>query len=135
MRIEIKADDFARLEKAMLAYQGDVERQVNDVLHNQAGELIQEEIKRLMPTSGRTWKGKKKPAKTSNSLDIRRGNLSVTVATKTAYNYLYFPDDGTNTQRHVGNQRFFMRGAENKSEEIINLCIGRLVEGFEDANK
>lgn len=133
MRFEIKTADFARLENAMQAYQGDVESTVNEVLHNQAGELIQDEIKRLMPVSGRTWKGKKAPAKTAKSLQIVGGNLSVTVTTKKAYSYLYFPDDGTNTQKHVGNQRFFPKGAENKTEEIIDRCIGRLVNNFENA--
>lgn len=133
MRFEINTADFVRLEEAMKAYEGYAGQVVNEVLHNQAGELIQNEIKRLMPVSGKTWKGKKAPAKTGNSLRIFNGSLSVTVATTKAYHYLYFPDDGTNTQRHVGNQQFFQKGAEHKTEEIIDLCIGRLVNSFEGA--
>lgn len=128
--------DWAELqgmEQAMKEYQGNVEEVINGVLHNEAGQLIHDEIKRLMPISNRTWKGKKAPAKTSNSLLIQGGNLSVTVTTKKAYQYLYFPDDGTNTRRHVGDQQFFMRGGENQKEEILNRCIGRLVGAFEEA--
>lgn len=134
MKWEVNIADFARLEEAIAAYEGYVGEAINEVLHNQAGQLIHDEIKRLMPVSGRkAWKGKKAPAKTSNSLQIIGGTLSVTVATTKPYHYLYFPDDGTNTQRHVGNQQFFLKGAENKTEDIINLCINRLVNGFEDA--
>ena len=129
----LDASEFERLEQAMKEYQGNVEDAINDVLHNQGGQLIHDEIKRLMPISNRTWRGKKAPAKTSNSLLIQGGNLSVTVTTKKAYQYLYFPDDGTNTRRHVGNQEFFKRGGENQKEEILNRCIGRLVGAFEEA--
>ena len=133
MKFEIKTADFVRLENAMQAYEGNVESVVNDVLHNQAGKLLHDEIMLLMPTS----EAKKKHASKSKSLQILEGNLSVTVATKKAFNYLYFPDDGTNTQRHIGYKgvprEFFPKGAENKTEEIINLCIGRLVNSFENA--
>ena len=128
--------DWAELqgmEQAMKEYQGNVEEVINDVLHNEAGQLIHDEIKRLMPISNRTWKGKKAPAKTSNSLLVQGGNLSVTVQAQKTYQYLYFPDDGTNTRRHVGDQQFFMRGGENQKEEILNRCMGRLVGAFEEA--
>jgi HK97 gp10 family phage protein len=133
MRFELNIADVVRLENALKAYEGDAEKALNDVLHNQAGELIQDEVKLLMPVSGRKWNGKKAPAKTSKSLKQIEGNLSVTETTTNSYHYLYFPDDGTNTQRHVGNQQFFLRGAENKKEEIIDLCVGRLVNSFENA--
>lgn len=134
MRFELNIADVVRLENALKAYKGDAEKALNDVLHNQADELIQDEIRLLMPASNRkAWKGKKAPAKTSKSLKEIEGNLSVTETTTNSYHYLYFPDDGTNTQKHVGNQQFFLRGAENKKEEIIDLCVGRLVNSFENA--
>lgn len=131
--LELDWKDLEKLETAMRAYQGNVEDTVNDVLHNEAGQLIHDEIKRLIPTSDKTWKDKKAAAKKTNSLAIVGGELSVTVTTKKAYQYLYFPDDGTNTYRHVGNQRFFASGGENQKEEIINRCIKRLVNGLKDA--
>lgn len=131
--LRLDYEDLERLETAMRTYQGNVEDTVNDVLHNEAGQLIHDEIKRLMPMSGKTWKGKKPPAKKANSLAIVGGNLSVTVTTKKAWSYLYFPDDGSNTYRHAGNQQFFSKGGESQKEEIINRCIKRLVGGLEDA--
>ncbi len=129
----LNSQDFERLEEAMKSFQGNTEETINDVLHNEGGQLIHDEIKRLMPMSGKRWKGKKAPAKTSNSLLIVGGNLSVTVTTKKAYQYLYFPDDGSNTRRHAGNQQFFSNSGENQKEEILNRCINRLVSGFDDA--
>lgn len=122
-------EQFEVLAQAMEQYEGNVEEVINDVLHNEAGQLIHDEIKRLMPRSDR----QKRHAKDSNSLLIQGGNLSVTVSTKKAFQYLYFPDDGTNTRRHVGNQQFFLNGGENMKEEILNRCIGRLTNAFEEA--
>lgn len=127
----INVADADRLLKAMQEYTGSVEDAINDVFHNEVGDLAQTEIKRLMPTSGKTWRGKKAAAKTSNSLRNLNENLSVTVRTQKAYQYLYFPDDGTNTRRHIGNQRFFARGGENVQGEIIERCIDKLVNIFE----
>lgn len=129
----LNSQDFERLEEAMKNFQGNTENAINEVLHNEGGQLIHDEIKRLMPMSGKQWKGKKAPAKTSNSLQIVGGNLSVTVTTKKAYQYLYFPDDGSNTRRHAGNQQFFLNSGENQKEQIMNLCINKLVNSFEDA--
>jgi hypothetical protein len=129
----LDARDFERLGEAMLQYQGNVEEAINDVLHNQGGQLIHDEIIRLMPRSDR----QKKHAKDSNPLLIDGGNLSVTVRTKNKFHYLYFPDDGQNVRNQnrqkAGNQQFFMRGGENKKEEILNRCIGRLTEAFEES--
>ncbi len=123
--------EMDELQKAMQNFQGNTEDVINEVLHNEAGPIVQDEVMRLMPESGKTWKGKRKSAKSANSLMLVKENLAVTVKPKKAYQYLYFPDDGTNTKRHVGNQQFFKRGGESKKSEIIDRCIGRLVDDFE----
>lgn len=128
---KVEIADVDRLHQAMKDYQGDVETTINDVLHNEAGDLAQTEIKKLMPVSGKNWRGKSSPAKTSKSLRNINGDLSVTVTTNKKYQYLYFPDDGSNTRRHAGNQQFFARGGENTQGEIIDRCINRLVKEFE----
>lgn len=123
--------ELDELHKHMKEYQGNTEDAINEVLHGKAGTLISDEVRRLMPVSGKHWRGKKAAAKSSSSLMNVNENLAVTVKTKKAYQYLYFPDDGTNTRRHVGNQQFFKRGGEAKTDEIINLCIGKLVDDFD----
>lgn len=119
----------------MQNYSGLAGREVDDVLHNEGGKLINDEIMRLLPASGRKWSGKKPAAKSTQPFTQLDGTLSVTIATKSAYNYLYFPDDGTNTKRHIGYKgkprEFMMKGAENKTGEIIDRCINRLIQRWE----
>ena len=83
-----------------------------------------------MPVSGKTWKGRKPPAKTGKSLTDEKWNLSVTVKTTKQYQYLYFPDDGSNTKHHAGNQQFFQRGGDSQADEITERCINRLTNAF-----
>ena len=128
----LDATEIERLQTAMKEYSGNVEEAINEILHNEAGELIQEQIKLLMPVSGAKWKGKKSPAKTSNSLRNVPGNLSITVTTTKNYQYLYFPDDGTSTVKHAGNKQFFARGGEAAKEDIIDRCIAKLTNKFEN---
>ena len=127
-RLEVQ--DIEKLQKAMQEYQGDTESAINDVLHNGAGDLMQEGILRLMPRSA---KKRGAHAKDGKSLRNLNENLSVTVTTQKKFQYLYFPDDGTNTRRHVGNQQFFMRGGESVQDEIVDRCVKRLVNDFENS--
>ena len=124
----LEAAEFERLEQVMKNFPDEAENVINEVLHNEGSQLIQESIRNLIPVSVRNWKGKKAPAKTGSSLTDVKGNLSITVQTTKNYQYLYFPDDGTNTRRHVGNKQFFFKGAEEQQSTIIDLCINRLTQ-------
>lgn len=124
------AKELERLERALKSFPDNAENTINEVLHDEASPLLQESIKRLMPVSGRQWSGKKAPAKMGKSLTDEKENLSITIKTTKNYNYLYFPDDGTNTRRHAGNKQFFKRGGEAKQSEIVDRCISRLVKEF-----
>ena len=126
------ATEFERLQNAIKNFPGDAEQIINEVLHGEGSQLIQDSIRNLMPVSGREWKGKKPAAKEAKSLTDMKGNLFVTVKTTSNYNYLYFPDDGTNTRKHAGNQQFFLKGAEEQQETIIDLCINKLINSFEN---
>ena len=130
---DLKINDLDELQQAMKNYQGNAEQAINEVLHEEVSPLVQEAIKRLIPVSGKMWKGKKAAAKTAKSLRDIKTNVSLTVTTTKNYQYLYFPDDGTSTTRHVGNQQFFQKGGESQMDEIVNRCIKKLVNGFEDA--
>lgn len=131
-RFELDARELDRLLKTAKNFPGNAEAAINEVLHSEASKLLQEEIRRLMPVSdpAKVWVGKKPHAKLSKSLTDEKGNLAITVKTTKDYQYLYFPDDGTNTRRHVGDQQFFWRGGENKSAEIVDRCIERLVSNL-----
>lgn len=128
---EIDAELFDQLIERMKAFQGNTEGTINEVLWEQGSVLINDAIMLLLPRSGRTWAGKKKAAKDAAPFTQTNENLSVTVRTKGAYHYLYFPDDGSNTRKHQGNQQFMLHGAEMEQEQIINLCIAKLIEKME----
>ena len=133
--LKLDTRQIETLERAIKLYQGDAERTVNDVLHNEGGKLIQEEIMRLLPESGRDWKDKKKAAKRAKPFTQKNDNLAVTVRTVYSYHYLYFPDDGTNTKNHIGYKgkprQFMYKGAENQTGKIIDRCIDRLIKKWE----
>lgn len=128
--LAIDYSEFDRLQKAMQDFQGNTEDTINDVLHNYAGDRAQTDIYRLMPKSD-PRKKKGKHAKDSKSLSNVNGNLSVTVTARGKWHYLYFPDDGSNTYNHAGNQRFFKRGGEAAQDDIVERCITSLTTEFE----
>ena len=130
-RFELDVSQHERLQRAMQEYGNQAGRTVDDVLHNEGGKLIQDEIMRLLPESGRTWKGKRTAAKRAQPFTQKNESLAVTIKTKSPYHYLYFPDDGSNTKRHRGEQQFMYRGAENQTNRIMDLCINRLIEKWE----
>lgn len=130
-RFEMDTKEIERLYNAIRNFPGDAEEAINDVFHNDAPPIVSEAIKRLIPTSGRTWSGKPPAAKGAKSLTDETANLAFTVKTTAKYHYLYFPDDGTNTRRHIGNQQFFQRGGEAKQSEIVDRCITRITQKFE----
>ncbi|EGC8431287.1 hypothetical protein H9185_001166 [Listeria monocytogenes] len=132
-RFDMDSTEIERLFNAIRNFPGNAEKSINEIFHNDAPPLVSEEIKRLMPVSGRMWKGKPQAAKSAKSLTDETANLSFTVKTTGTYHYLYFPDDGTNTRNHVGNQQFFLRGGENKQSEIVDRCISQIVTDFENS--
>lgn len=125
----LKYEQTEKLIEAMREFGTGSGKVIDDVLHNEGGKMISGAIMGLLPMSGRKpWEGKKPAARRAQPFRQTNESLSVTVRTKTPYNYLYFPDDGTNTKRHKGQQYFMWRGAENQTDRIIDLCVGRLIE-------
>lgn len=123
-------DDKA-LESAIKTFReagGDAEKTINDVLETYGTEKVKEEIDRILPVSGRKFKGHTRGAKGSNPFIHKMGNLEFIVTTKSRYGYLYFPDDGTNTRKHAGRKYFMERGAENAAPDIIDRVLARLTE-------
>ena len=135
-RFELNDDQITRLQAAIQRYPGMAGKVIDQVLHEEGGPLIRDEIMRLLPESGRTWQGKRPAAKSAQPFVQDNGSLSVTIRTKPAYHYLYFPDDGTSTKRHVGYQgkprEFMSQGAENKAAAILDKCIAQLIQEWEE---
>lgn len=116
------------LEETIKEYQEGAEEKINRYLHDTGYSKFEQSIINAMPESGRQWKGKRTAAKNSKSLQDKdkNENLAVTIRARTEYGYLYFPNDGTNTVRHQGNQQFFKKGVEEKQDEAVNDLIDAL---------
>lgn len=127
-KFTLEAKDYDRLVAAIQDYGDGAEERINEVLHGFGAKRISDAAKTRIHPSGRTWKGKKKGARFAEPFMKEEGNLSVTVKTKSAYNYLYFPDDGSTTRKHTGQQHFMRKGAEEVTETIIMRCLAALNE-------
>lgn len=133
MSVEFNLDDSSVKELfdkiSQLPERG--EQIINEVLWNEGAEEIKTGITALLPVSGRKWKGKKRAAKVGKPFKHINANLEVTIKTTNSYGYLYFPDDGTNTKRHQGEQYFMLRGTENKASTIMTSCLKKLTKAIE----
>ena len=120
MSANVDYSELDALEEAMKDYEGDVKEKINGYLHGKGYETFEKAVRNAMPESGRSWKGKKSPAKSGKSIQDKypSSNLSVTIASKKPYGYLYFPDDGSNTLHHFGNQHFFEHGVEQETDRV-----------------
>lgn len=123
-----EVEDF---EKMMAQYAGDAEEAINSVLHQKALQPLAESIVELIHPSGRTWQGKIASATSIQPFRQREENLSIEIRSKKAYQYLYFPNDGSTTINHYGDQHFMYRGVERKSDLIIDMCLQQLEKGME----
>ena len=128
---QVDASQLDRLMEAAATWPQVSEGAINDVLHGEGGRIIGREIDRLVPVSGRRFKGHTSGAKGTAWQSYDTPDLAVTVAARGKRGYLYFPDDGTNTKRHAGDQRFFPRGAEAATEEVVDLCIKTMIQRLE----
>lgn len=126
--VEKKSHDM--LIETIQKFQEDAEVKITEYLHGKGYEKFEKAIHNAMPASGRKWKGKIAPAKTSKSIQDKNKdeNLAVTLRSTTRYGYLYFPDDGSNTRSHIGGQDFFKRGVENETTDAINEMIDLLMK-------
>ena len=132
-KLTIEAKDLEHIMSVMSEFGKTSGQVIDDVLHNEGGEIIRQRIMTLLPRSGRKpWKGKATAAASTNPFQQDNGSLYVTVRSRPKWHYLYFPDDGTNTQHHRGNQQFMKRGAELERSKIVDLCINRLLLKLEE---
>ncbi len=114
------------LQELIVNYAGNAGPVIDKVLYEQGGDIIIDNIKPLIHPSGRSWRGKKKSAVLAEPFRKEGITMGVVVKTTTAYNYLYFPDDGSNTVNHRGQQNFSGRGLEQSVDTLIDLCIDAL---------
>ncbi len=124
-----------RLAEFMDRYGSEAAAVITAQLSEEGLDAIGPAITRLLPASGRRWAGKRAAASAAGYERVFQATpalCAVTVRTTPAYHYLYFPDDGGNTQRHRGNQRFMLHGAEAAAPQLIEGICSRLISKFEE---
>lgn len=128
----IDYQELDKIENLFNEFPDTAKAAVNDVLHSDlAVDMVEDNIQPLLPSSGRHWKGK--GAAAASTQPFRKGPnelLTLIVRSKTKYNYLYFPDDGSNTIRHMGNQHFMKHGAESSLGALAELCATSVINEF-----
>ena len=129
---EFDAGSIDDLHEKMVSYGTGSGQIIDKVLRSEGAEEIKKQIARLLPSSGRHWKGKAPAASSAmpGRFDQDNGELSVTIAARGKYHYLYFPDDGSNTRKHAGNKQFMLHGAEAAAPKVVEMCVGKLAEAF-----
>lgn len=130
--VSINYDDLSDLQSIIEVFGNDALKVVNNVLHdNASADIAIKSIEELIPSSGRNWKGKKAAASTTHPLKSdKKELLTLIIHSEPNYNYLYFPDDGSNTEKHQGDQHFMQKGADNALNDIANLCAESIIKFF-----
>lgn len=125
-----------RLTELMQRYGDEAQVIITKYLAEDSLDTIGPAISRLLPVSGRTFPGHSHGAKAAGYSATFMATAatvgSVLIRSRPAYNYLYFPDDGTNTDHHAGKQRFMVRGAQAAVPQVANDICSRLAAKFEE---
>jgi hypothetical protein len=119
-------DNFDELQGAIEQYQSVAEKSIGEVLKGEGAEEIMTGIKAKIHPSNRKWKGKPRASKLAKSLTVNQKkstDLAVVINTTNKYQYLYFPDDGTNSHNHHGEQHFMIKGSEDKAGKVLKMCV------------
>lgn len=128
----LEYNEIGKLSERIVKLEGNTEGIINDVLHNKSFAPLTEAIIQRIHPSDRKWKGKKKPSKSTQPFRQLNGNLYIEIKSKKTYHYLYFPDDGSNTIHHAGNQRFMTGGVEKKADYVKNMITKQLIRQIEE---
>lgn len=129
--LSITHDGIENLQNIMEMYGQGAGRVVQEVYRDFAADEIKSNILPLVHSSGRVFKGHRRGAKQSGIDKVfahQIEGLSLTVRTTKQFGYLYFPDDGSNTRKHAGQQHFMQRGLNRAEDEIIYRCVVRIME-------
>lgn len=129
-RYEIDYSEIVQLEQKMARLPNVMERVVNDTIHNDGIEIVNEEINKFLPVSNRN----KKHAKTSKWSKSEKSNLEFTIKSKGgsankkgSFGYLVFPNEGRGPLNKV-EQRFMEKGLVEATPRILEKLNRRIDE-------
>lgn len=131
--VRVDYDGFNKLAERLGRFGEGAGQIIQGVYTDFAADEIKENALPLVHPSGRTFKGHRQSARGAGPERVFTqtvDGLTLIVRTNRKFGYLYFPDDGSNTKRHAGNQQFMMRGMEKSTDAIIERCLAALTEDF-----
>jgi hypothetical protein len=131
---ELKYDDILKLNKALINFQGDKEKTINDCLRNNSSPRITKSVTDFLPVSE---KGKRH-AKDNSWYEQTYYNLSFVLSNSLkgkrgkSFYYLYYPVTGTGNSYKKGPNDFLGKGMnkeyDNVVEELLNALNTKLEE-------
>lgn len=131
--VRVDYDGFEQLAERIGQFGSGAGRAIQGVYNDFAAGEIKENALPLVHPSGRTFKGHRSGARAAGPERVftqQVDGLTLVVRTNRPFGYLYFPDDGSNTKRHAGQQHFMQRGLDASTESIIERCLAALTEDF-----
>jgi hypothetical protein len=123
VQYELNYEQMLSLEDKMSRYPGDVEKAVNNVIHNRGAKLIMMNIIGFMPRSKLNKAHAKDSAK---NLESNTYNLGVMISEGKDFGYLVFPELGIGKRNPV--EQAFMIGGLEKSSDVIFQWIVEALE-------
>lgn len=133
---------ITKLEEKLKALPKKAEYEVNSFLWNKGGDILKQQVFKFMPRSNKDKTNVKKAPKVHardvESLDKIPYDLGIKVQTHLKptsknFGYLIFPDEGRGKhQKKKGEQAFFGRALETKTEEVVDGLLDHLNNKIEE---
>lgn len=128
---EIDASAIDALHDQMKRYGSNASKVIESALRTDGYDTVNKSIISLLPESGRMWPSRRTaPASSTDPFEEIDELLGFTIKSTKEYNYLYFPDDGSNTVHHRGGQQFMKRGADAVMNDLVEMIETKLIESF-----
>ena len=132
-RVHVEFDGVEQLSKRIADFGEGAGQIIQGVYDDFAAKEIKGNIVPLIHPSGRVFKGHRQGARSAGPDKVFRhrvSDLSLIVSTNRAFGYLYFPDDGSTSKRHAGQQHFMDRGLQQSVDDIVERCVSALAKDF-----
>lgn len=123
VNFEIDQKDLDNVLDAIQSFPGNSEITINSYFEETGAPQVNKSIVNLIPVSSAK---KKRHAKSSNPLTNKIFNLGFAVKTKSAFNYLFFPDQGEGTSSSNDPLNFMENGLNAEYDSIIDGILKSL---------
>lgn len=131
--LSVEYNGAEQLQEKMERFGKGAGQVIQGVYNEFAAKEIKQNILPLVHSSGRVFRGHRQGAKAAGPEKVfthQVKDLSLVVRTNGKFGYLYFPDDGSTSRKHAGQQHFMQKGLDRSTDTIIERCLAALTEDF-----